>query len=244
MKIYCLLLFLLGWQISNAQLNKIGTFIPGKTTTSIIDSIAAANHIEVWETADYFELQAKRTNYSGKTSSIFELLHSCEHNDSITYSYNNPIDKDHQVFHIDYLTISDLLLSDVSLKFWRDTLFEVQFNIDGEEFMNALVSKYGKSVMGKQENKSKIINCRNGLGVTFKEEEYTITTHYKTANKNLDSWVTLSKYYTRECKPAFLQYFVLMNPSISEKIRLKEQKIEVQHEAVQNKRKKESLKDL
>lgn len=181
MKISLLLCLLVYFQTANSQVNKIGPFVSGKTTASIIDSIAAANAIEVWDTADYFELQVKQKNYSGKTSSIFELLHSCPHNDSLTYSYNNPIDPGHRIYHIDYLTVADLLLSNIDVQFWRDTLYDIKFDIDGEEFMKALVDKYGQHVIAKVENKKKIITCRNGLGVSFSEEEYTITTHYKTA---------------------------------------------------------------
>lgn len=122
MKIYFLLFFLVCVQVSRSQINKIGPFVPGKTTTGIIDSIAAANNIEVWETADYFELQVKQKNYSGKTSSLFELLHSCPHNDSLTYTYNNPIDPGHRIYHIDYLNVAGLLLSNIDVEFWRDTL--------------------------------------------------------------------------------------------------------------------------
>lgn len=116
--------------------------------------------------------------------------------------------------------------------------------MDGEEFMKALADKYGQSVVAKVENKKKMITCRNGLGVSFNEEEYTITTNYKTGNRNLSAWVNLSKSYDQECKPVYLQYFVLMNGAISEKIRLREQKIEAGHEAAQRQRNKESLKDL
>jgi hypothetical protein len=218
---------------TRAQFSAIGPFVPGKTTTKIIDSIASAHSIKLLQTADVLEIG--NTDLSGNTGKIFEILHSCEHNDSVVYSYSNPIHNDHALYQIDYLTVSGLLFSSLELHFWKDTLYSIQFDINGEKFREAISRKYGEKIIARKETKRKNIVCRNGAGDTFNEEEVLTTMYYKTS-KMLSAWTAHSKYFNSECEAVYSDYFVFMNINTDELVQAREKAIEAEHRLAQRKK--------
>lgn len=239
------LVFLFIPVFSQGQLNKIGPFIPGKTTTSIVDSIAAANGVQIWETADNMEvINELHYDYTSKTKRIFYILNSCPHNDSLQYFSRSPIDERHSVCHIDYLTISDLLISDVWLSFWKDTLYAVEFDIADEAFEESLQIKYGEGVVAGKRQDSKMIICRNGLGITKSEEEFTITTDYKTNSANLVASATYAKFYNSKCEELRYNIFRLEKNTTKSIVDLAEKKIESAHVREIQKTQGANLKDL
>lgn len=226
----CAVLFLLFLSLgSNAQLSSIGPFVPGKTKMSIIDSIASVHRIQIEEANDLNEIRS--TTLSGKTEKIHTILHSCQHNDSVVYSYSNPIDKNHTIFAIDYLSASGLLFSNVELHFWNGLLYSVQFDVNAEKFQNALSKKYGGGIVAKSESNSKKIVCRNSDGTSFNDEETSIITRYKTSSKTLSSWLTQSKRFNTDCEPIYFQYFILTDTKVDDLVQASEKKIEAAHEA-------------
>ncbi|MBL7696714.1 MAG: hypothetical protein JNK79_01085 [Chitinophagaceae bacterium] len=216
---------------THAQLSTIGPFMPGKTTSSTIDSIATAHNIQIQKTGD--ENEVSGSSLDGKTDQIFYVLHNCKHNDALKHFSDSPIDKDHEVYHIDYLMADGLLYSDIWLHFWKNILYSVQFNISADKLQKLMNDKYGEGIVAKSEANTKRVACRDSDGAAYNGEESRIVTHYKTISPDLEAWCTKSKYYNSECEAVYSEYFVFMNTKVDDLVRSREKKIEQEHELVQ-----------
>lgn len=223
----CFLLAVFAHYNHYSQINTIGPFAPGKTTINVVDSIATAHDVAIKKTADVLEVSS--TTLNGKTEKIHEILHSCEHNNEVAYSYGNPIHEDHTMYQIDYLTVSELLFSEIELHFWKDTLYYVKFNINGDKFRNAIRQKYGAAIIDSSKTNRKNIQC-NDMGNTLTLEETSTSTYFKTP-KTLSAWTTHSKYYNTECEAVYSEYFVILNIKTDEQVVDLEKKIEDAHRA-------------
>jgi hypothetical protein len=192
----------------NAKIEGIGQFKIDKTPITVITKLSEELQITVKATkvySDIFELDQYHFPY------IMELLPNKDNFlYSLPYSYFCP---DVRVFKLSSYNISEFLIKNIYLTFFRDTLisFKCDYNRQLEE---ALIIKYGEP---KQTLDEKEINCTTqnlGLSVTHKESNIKELWD----NNNLQAEFYFYKYYDSECNEKFITGFSIDNDKKVEKI--------------------------
>ena len=124
---------------SQENIDGIGIFTIGKTKIKTIDKI-----LKEYNT----ELNSYNSNSESKWLKYIRGYKVAEFFPSISDSNNNPLRTsycpDLRVFYINKYNIAGITLSNIHLRFYKNTLIEFYCDYN-EELKKALISKYGKS---------------------------------------------------------------------------------------------------
>jgi hypothetical protein len=168
------------------KMTGLGNLQLGTATVKIIDEIANENSVSV--DTSYRELETK---------DIDKLIEKkCT---KISERYNDPalIDPNVKSYYIDNYTISDITLNQVYLYFYADTLYKITCDLN-TDIMDALSTKYGNPSF--REYDKKIVTCRNGLGIEYKEEEKFVVEEWTTNNTKVECSASIMFYVDNNCK--------------------------------------------
>ncbi len=202
--------FLVLCLVGRAQPKKIGigSFEINKTTVDIIQKLSEETAVKITQASGAPE------NYNDlKTTRILELLAKPGSYGSIDpYA---PEVKQERVFYLDCYFVSSVLLKDLYLKFWNDTLYSIDCQGSGD-IEQAMVLKYGNP---KEDGETKTVTCRNGLGIEFTKQEASFyNTWWLVPSKVLAS-SNQRHYLDDKCKEQFSFTFYISSVVIETKKR-------------------------
>jgi hypothetical protein len=224
--------------IGKAQVDGIGPFRIGRTTTSIIDSIAKAERIKVKTSYDLMETFGSYS-FKDKPSKIYLLGKKDGGYDMSDPKYRPA--QGCQVYFIDYYQVAGIPIKKLYLSFYQDTLYQIY--CDGDtKIEEAVTLKYGEGVITRNSRK---IKCQSKFtGGEFEEEESDLQT---TWDKRADSIIASSRfqtYYDEKCKEQFISYFMIVNKPVSTAITNAEVAMRNKKSEEELKEKKSKLKDF
>lgn len=205
-----LILFITNNLFAQQKIEGIGKFKIGQTTPAIIKSLAAEFSLDIRETNDV--LETMNSDYSDNPTKIIYI--SKEQNEDKIYQHSRYVDHPKvKVYYINRITIADMVLTDVYLEFYRDTLYSLECH-GFEELDTALQIKYGNP---KISSKTKPIQCTNAYrSVTYEEKTYT--KEWTNPSKKIRATSTISIYYNSKCEKQYLSMFLLYKEPIESRI--------------------------
>ncbi len=178
-------------------------------------------------------------NYNDKkTSRIIEIL--AIPNEYGTISAYAPEVKQEIVFYLDCYFVSDVLLKDLYLSFWNDTLYNISCR-GSDELEEAMQVKFGNP---KEKSETKTIICKNGLGISFNKEEYTRHSYWYIVPNKIFALSGYRYFFDDKCKPDIHYYFDINNTIVAEKKRKLIYLNKAKNEKIETENLKSKLKDF
>ena len=226
-------------QKSNAQdeFKGIGIFKIGISTTQTLNEFVGKNGLKIKESSSLMDTYGSYSS-SKKTSSVLLLRKS----DKDIYN-TDPRYVEHpdvKVFYVDYYEVAGITLKTLYLKFYKDTLYDLQCDY-ASELIEAINLKYGK---GTDSTKTKKIQCTGRLAGNFEVEEFYHYTKWFASNNTINATACIGEYYDSKCQRQILSYFIIGNTALNEKIGKEESEIKSAQEEKNNKDKKTKLSDF
>lgn len=200
-------------QSQSLKIAGVGRLKIGNTTTAIIEELSKEFSSPIKETNDIMETA---TNYYDEAPTKI-LFISKEKNENVEFphTYYSKHPKVKVYFLNNFLVPEVVVLHNVYLKFYNDTLYSL--DCEGSDILDtALTLKYGNP---KLSSKTKNIVCSNAYR-TFTYEESTYTKEWLNPTKKITADLVYSIYYNSKCEKQFLNYFLLYNNVISKKIEI------------------------
>jgi hypothetical protein len=157
------------------SLEGIGRFKIDQSTTALIDSISKENNVPVQETVYTLGNIPKIMGTIKSIVSIYELEKNSTDSSSDVHAMRQ---KGVRVFYLNYYNPGDVNISNIYVKFYRDTLIEFECNPtpspdDSLTISEAFRNKYGEP--GSVTTMKKTVVCKNGSGGNFNNYEESFT---------------------------------------------------------------------
>lgn len=222
---------------SQESLRGIGAFKVGETTTSAIIDFAKKENIKVKQSTSLMDTYG--TYVSGKKTSKVYLL-SKPGKDNII---SDPKYSDHplvKTYFIDYYEVSDVPIRKLYLKFYNDTLYDLECDFS-KELREALTLKYGSGVDSVAK---KSVKCRSRMAGDFEEEEASYYTKWLNGSNGMISISCVGHYFNYKCEKKYLSYFFIKNSNVSKQVISEEVDKSEKEKAEQEKGKKSQLTDF
>lgn len=172
---------------SQEKIDGIGIFTIGKTKTKTIDKI-----LKEYNT----ELDSYNSNSESKWLKYIRGYKVAEFFPSLSDSNNNPLRTsycpDLRVFYINKYDIAGITLSNIHLRFYKNTLIEFYCDYN-EELKKALISKYGKPENLAKWNELSLFNKIDSLD--FSSQFWKNKTICASFNFEYDSSKVINSYF-------------------------------------------------
>lgn len=176
----------------------IGVLVFGETFAEITSDLEKAIGCKTYSADNYDDYN----KLDKETEVIIELLKS---KTMRSFAYASDCD-DSRVLFVKGYKIKDILIRDLTLTFYKDTLITIYLN-PMYDFTNAFEAKYGKGDAKIVENK---ITCVYKLtGIKSENIETEVTTSWDIGRYHAFS--TVSKKYNAKCELEYNMYFSFYN---------------------------------
>lgn len=222
---------------SQESLRGIGSFKVGETTTSGIVDFAKKENIKVKQSNSLMDTYG--TYVSGKKTSKIYLLSKSGKDNVIS----DPQYSDHplvKTYFIDYYEVSDVPIRKLYLKFYNDTLYDLECDFS-KELREALTLKYGAGVDSVAK---KSVKCRSRMTGDFEEDETSYYTKWLNGSNGMISISCVGHYFDYKCEKKYLSYFFIKNSNVSKQVISEEVDKREKEKAEQEKGKKGKLTDF
>lgn len=203
-----ILIMLFSPMFALAQLQGIGIFKVGLSTSSIIEAIAKENKVEVKESYGYGDLQGYNPYTGKKTNKILYLREKDGVYPNVKYLKSPNV----KVYYLNYYEVSGVPLTKIYLSFYKDTLYEIncESNTAIREAMNI---KYGN---GKIETTEKEIKCVSPFAGEYTLKETASTIIWKSEIPNIAATDIQSVYYDSKCQRQYTSVFYVSNQAVAQ----------------------------
>lgn len=220
-----------------SKISGIGVFKLKEMTVNDINKYSSEIGIPIRNTNELLDV-GEDLDEDKQTSRIFYL--SPELNkDPLSrniYYVNHPKVK---VYLIDHFRVADMVLHDLKLEFYNDTLYSFYCN-GSPKLDSALEIKYGQPQIKKDEKK---VICKSIYGNT-PLEEITFRLIWNNTPKNYIGESVTSLYYSNKCEKRYLKYFLLQNNKLAVLILNQAQKNDQDYEKQKAKEREKKLSDF
>lgn len=209
------------------EISGIGFLKVGQTTIAALDSLISTGY-KLRNSSDFMEYYRP----SGKI--ILQPIR----NDKEKYFHFASNIPEQKIFKIGTLTIANIKIENIELKFYRDTLFSININNYGIDFTNALKLKYGDPEI-KTEKKD--VKCVGKIAGEYTVQDVAYTSSYP-AKGGLKAYDFLHKYYDDHCEEQIIHFFLIDDEGISKIVRKLESAEDERNKKSEDAQKLKSLK--
>ena len=214
------------------KIDGIGQFKINKTTLKDIEQFADGLKLEMKSSDQILD-------FSSEAGNTTKILYVAANSDDFLTSPYAPILKNEKVIYIDNLHIAGIIIQDVYMNFWNDTLYKIESN-GSDELIEAIKLKYGNPVTTKKE---RLLQCRSGAGVLYNEKAVTYTSKW-VGLSNIQGINVVGKNFDLNCKAMFSSTFQVLNSSKDNKVRALASQYLTKKKNEDDKAKKSKLNDL
>lgn len=175
-------------------LDGLGIFRIGKTTIADLEKYIADNGLKIVESTERL--------YEPKNKENVALLKVNEENfekSPVFYSFC----PDTKVYILPVYSVAKIQIKNIRLKFYKDILFNMTCDYT-EELTDALELKYGKPAIKSEEKKPVLCDSPEK-----KDERFEM--NWNEENDNIKAFYVISKYYSVDCKVAYLSYVSIID---------------------------------
>ena len=153
--------------------------------------------------------------------------------------YKSPKIKDRKSFSVYGMNIANMRFGNITLDFWKDTLYSIDILQTPIDFYETMKLKYGNPITKTSKKK---ITCTSKLVGDYDLEEVTYVSTFRDGKILIQTMI--GTYYNDDCEKKYLDTFLAIDQKKSDYINKLENKQEDTNKANSEKAKKEKLKDL
>ncbi len=189
---------------SQSKIDGIGIFKIDKTTISVIDSLVNQG----------YQLKTCNDMLGCSSYKITGMTIAEKIGNKMKPETNFPLIPENRIFAIGEYNVAGIEITNLELRFYKDTLYQIKSVVGDLELQTALQEKYEETV----EVDKKEILCSSVYG-EFKEEEVRYLIKYRDDQK-IHAMSSFSTSFDDKCKKKTFSFTAITNPKTDELVKL------------------------